>query len=138
MAIESAEEFVRLRFSADADEYGRAAHESASTQVWRDVIEQYPDARVWVAQNKTVPLEILEIIALDPDPRVRVMVAMKRKATARLLSTLATDSDESVRMAVARHRRTSRETLESLRNDPWDQIRMMVAQRLEKTGNDSP
>lgn len=75
--IESAEEFVRLRNSKDPDEYGRAAHDEASEDVWRDVVERFPDMRFWVAQNKTVPLSILEALRHDPDERVRSMVRAK-------------------------------------------------------------
>lgn len=75
--IESAEEFVRLRTSGDPAEYHRAAHEEATEDIWRDVIEQFPDMRFWVAQNKTVPLSILEELRHDPDWKVRSMVRQK-------------------------------------------------------------
>ncbi len=75
--IDSAEEFVRLRTSEDPDDYRRAAHEAASDDTWRDVIERFPDMRFWVAQNKTVPLSILETLRHDPDQRVRWMVRSK-------------------------------------------------------------
>jgi hypothetical protein len=130
MAISSADEFIRLRNSQHSEEYLRAAHEPASTEVWIDVIERYPEARIWVAQNKTVPLDILAILAKDPDPKVRFMVAMKRKLTPELLEVLARDSDESVRERVARHRRTPRAVLERLANDPWEEVRSAVAERL--------
>jgi hypothetical protein len=72
--IESAEEFLRLRTSDDPDQYRQAAHDQASEGTWRDVIDRFPDMRVWVAQNKTVPLPILEELRNDPDVRVRSMV----------------------------------------------------------------
>ncbi|WP_353953193.1 hypothetical protein V6K52_07120 [Knoellia sp. S7-12] len=75
--IESAEEFVRLRSSEDPTEYNRAAHEEADVATWRDVLTRFPDMRVWVAQNKTVPLEVLEDLRHDPDERVRSMVRAK-------------------------------------------------------------
>ena len=75
--IESAEEFVRLRTREDPGEYHRAAHEEASTGTWLDVIERYPDMRFWVANNKTVPLEVLEVLRQDADERVRSMVRCK-------------------------------------------------------------
>lgn len=61
--IRSAEEFVRLRKSDQREEYERAANDSASIEVWRDVISLYPDMHRWVAHNKTVPIEILAILA---------------------------------------------------------------------------
>ncbi len=130
MTILSANEFVRLRYSEDPEDYRRAASESAPLTVWLEVIERYPDARVWVAQNKTVPIEILEALVGDSDARVRHAVAMKRKLTPALLVQLSLDDDESVRMRVAMHRNTSRETLEGLQSDSWDRVRETVRERL--------
>lgn len=76
--IESAEEFVRLRTSDDPDEYRRAAHDEVSEQTWRDVIAWVPEMRFWVAQNKTVPMSILEERRCDEDERVHSMVKAKR------------------------------------------------------------
>jgi len=76
--IESAEEFVRLRTSEDPADYNRAAHDGAAEATWRAIIDQYPDMRFWVAQNKTVPLTILEVLRHDEDERVVHMVRMKR------------------------------------------------------------
>ncbi|MEU6291380.1 hypothetical protein [Streptomyces sp. NPDC046988] len=129
--IESAEEFIRLRFSDASEDYGRASTEPAAPGVWREVIEHHPEARFWVAQNKTVPLEILQVLASDSDSRVRSMVASKRKATPELLTMLAADSDESVRLAVARHKSVPGDVLEQLRNDSWGEIRDVVRDRLE-------
>jgi hypothetical protein len=75
--IESADEFVRLRTSADPAEYGRAAHDEAAERTWRDVITRFPAMRFWVAQNKTVPLSVLEDLRNDPDRKVRDMVRAK-------------------------------------------------------------
>ena len=71
--IESADEFVRLRPSADPADYQRAAHDEAAERTWRDVIARFPEMRVWVAQDKTVPLSILDGLRTDPDERVRSM-----------------------------------------------------------------
>ncbi|MEO5662534.1 MAG: hypothetical protein ABIR39_04550 [Nocardioides sp.] len=76
--IESADEFVRLRRSTDREEYGRAARDEASIETWRDVIERYPEMREWVAHNKSVPMEILEILRHDPDEKARSVVRQKR------------------------------------------------------------
>lgn len=76
--IDSPEEFRRLRESEDPEAYLRAAHEEAPLEVWLEVIRRWPDMRFWVAQNKTVPLSVLEILVRDPDERVRDMVLRKR------------------------------------------------------------
>ncbi|WP_343954330.1 hypothetical protein [Nonomuraea longicatena] len=136
--IETAEEFVRLRNSPDPREYRRAVMEEAPFQVWKEVVDRYPEERLWVAQNKTVPLAVLETLIDDPDIRVRVMVAMKRKLSPGLLERLAHDAHESIRMRVARHRNTSRETLESLRCDAWSEVRATVEDRLGGQADVSP
>ncbi|MDX3854816.1 hypothetical protein [Streptomyces sp. AK02-01A] len=41
-----------------------------------EVVDRYSEERVAVAQNKTVPLAVLEIVIDDPDARVRFMVAI--------------------------------------------------------------
>lgn len=130
MTIHSADEFVRLRCSDEPADYQRAAGDEAAIGVWRDVIDRYPDARKWVAQNKTVPLEILADLASGADVGVRRMVAMKRKLTPELLDQLAMDDDETIRMRVAMHKNVAGETLQRLRDDSWDRIREVVAERI--------
>jgi hypothetical protein len=85
----SAEEFIRLRQSERSGNYLRAATESAEIDGWLEIIYRFPNMRVWVAQNKTVPLEILSILARDEDPAVRAFVAMKNKLSMDLIALLA-------------------------------------------------
>ena len=101
--ITSASEFYRLRESANPEEYNRAAHDEAAIEVWMEIIQARPDMRFWVAQNKTIPISILEILVTDEDAKVRDMVARKRKITEAIAHTLAQDSDETVRAALARN-----------------------------------
>lgn len=82
--IRSADEFLALRYSDDKEQYDRAAHEEAPIEVWRELVDSYPESRFWVAHNKSVPLDILRMLATDIDPHVRGMVAGKRKPTSRL------------------------------------------------------
>ncbi|MFJ3948198.1 MULTISPECIES: hypothetical protein [Streptomyces] len=132
--IETAEEFIRLRFSGVAGERDRAVREEAATGVWGEILRRYPDARMWVAQNKTVPIEVLEVLAGDVDPQVRTMVAMKRKLSPAILRRLAGDVDDSVRLAVARHRKTPCDILEHLQNDEWEEVREVAEERLRNVG----
>ena len=75
--IASAEEFVRLRTSDDPADYNRAARDEASEGTWREMIERFPAMRFWVAQNKTAPLGVLEVLRHDPDENARHMVTSK-------------------------------------------------------------
>jgi hypothetical protein len=130
--ITSAEEFVRLRTSESPDEYYRAAREEASIEVWMTVIKDYPDMREWVAHNKTVPIEILEILARDLDERVRYMVASKRKLTVPLFELLARDVDEGVRERIAYNAKTPKHVLERLSNDEVLMIAEAARKRLSQ------
>jgi hypothetical protein len=128
--INSADEFRRLRTSGKPEEQSRAASDEASEGVWKEVIETLWEMRFWVAQNKTVPLSILEALAHDPDGRVRSMVAMKRKLDARLLVLLAADEDAAVRHAVASNRSAPREVLARLSRDEEQFVAEAAAERL--------
>jgi hypothetical protein len=130
--IGSADEFRRLRLSDSPDEYGRAAHEPAAAGVWHEVITRYPDLRIWVAHNKTVPLEILEILARDAEASVRVLVAMKRKLSSHLFEQLATDEDASVRHAIAQNARTPERLLVQLSSDGESFVAEAANERLRK------
>lgn len=98
--IKSAEEFIKLRTSEIKEEYDRAVHDSADISIWIEVIEKHPDYKEWVIHNKTVPIEILELLTFDDDPNVRSAVARKRKINDRIFMTLSRDKDENVRYAL--------------------------------------
>lgn len=117
MAIETADEFVRLRVSEDPAEYSRASSEPASIKVWLDVIARYPNMRGWVAHNNAVPLEILSLLARDLDPNVRSTVANKRKLSTELFELLAMDPDEGVRARIACNAKVPSHVLEKLKRD---------------------
>ena len=118
--ISSAEEFKHLRESKNPQVYHRAAQEEASLEVWQEVLISFPEMAFWVAQNKTVPLEILEQLANNTDPTIRAMVARKRKLTQHIFNLLKDDPDESVRhaliwnTALSIHQKQSVNTTDSL------------------------
>jgi hypothetical protein len=128
--IPSAEEFVRLRSSKDPAEYQRAAADNAPLNVWHDVLHRFPAYRRWVAHNKTVPIEILTILAKDSDSEVRWHVASKNKLTVELIEALADDPDETVRSRIVRHKRLPLSVLERMRHDPSEVVRAAAAERL--------
>lgn len=131
--IMTAAEFARLRSSDDPAEYHRAAHDAAPEAVWREVIATRPDLRVWVAHNKSVPLEILRELAGDPDVDVRWTVAMKRKLDAALFERMADDPDSSVRHRIACNAKAPRSVLERLASDPLELVADAARKRLSGT-----
>ena len=129
--IESAEEFVYLRNSEVIEEYERAANEEASLDTWQEVILRYPEMKKWVAHNKTVPLEILSILATDSDRDVRWVVATKRKLSKELQLQLAKDCDEGVRNRIAYNAKAYKEPLELLANDNSESTKKKAIERLK-------
>lgn len=129
--IESAEHFRSLRESALAHEYRRAARDDAPLDVWLEIIASMPDMRFWVAQNKTVPISVLDRLADDTDPRVREMVARKRKLPESLQIKLATDSDPTVRCALATNAMLAPRALAILVDDHDDMVAAALARRAD-------
>ncbi len=128
--ITSAEEFYRLRTSESMQEYNRAAHEDAPLEVWLEVIEKFPKMRSWVAHNKTVPIEILEVLSRDRDPDVRSCVATKRKLPEQIQILLARDEDYSVRERLSCNAKVTEATLRLLAEDVEWRIRENAKSRL--------
>jgi hypothetical protein len=129
--IRDAEEFIRLRTSATPADYQRAATDEVPIEVWHEIIQHHANMRSWVAHNKTVPEEILTILARDPDPDVRLSVAMKNKLTSELMMKLADDEDKGVRRRIVYNKNASVEVLQKLANDDLEEIAEMARKRLD-------
>jgi NurA-like 5'-3' nuclease len=128
--IASAAEFHRLRTSNQPEGYRRAAIEAADEAVWLDVIASYPDMRFWVAQNKTVPLSILRLLARDKDSEVRIMMAMKRKLDLELFDLLSRDQDPAVRHSIALNLNVPLKVLNRLAGDEETFVANAAIERL--------
>jgi hypothetical protein len=130
--ITSPEEFIALRTSDEMDMQERASHDQASIETWNQIVDQFPDMRVWVAYNKTVPVEVLDRLATDPSARVRRQVAMRRKLSKQSFQLLATDTDEGVRAAVAQNKRAPASTIAQLAHDPCEFVRRAALESLQR------
>jgi hypothetical protein len=136
--ITSPEEFARLRLSELPEEQSRAGSEEASIEVWLGVLEEFPDLRQWVAQNKTVPIDILARLSTDPSTQVRCTVAGKRKLTHELRSHLARDIDASVRARVAYNAKCEIDVLQMLVSDQEAFVREAALSNLSKRQRPNP
>jgi hypothetical protein len=130
--IKSADEFYKLRTSENIEEYTRAATEEAPIEVWREIIEKYPEMKTWVIHNKTVPEEILKFLADDSDSSVRSRVADKRKCPKDILLKLAKDEKSSVRARVAFNSKATQEVLEILACDSCEDVAEAAKSRLNQ------
>ncbi|MDR2564906.1 MAG: pentapeptide repeat-containing protein [Bifidobacteriaceae bacterium] len=118
--INSVEEYVRLLEEGDGEASGarRTRYEEAPLEVWFGIVEQHPEWRDWVVGNKTVPVEVLELLSKDPDPGVRVEVASRRKLPESLFWALAADPDPEVRRHIAANPKAPWAVLRRLVDDP--------------------
>jgi len=130
--IQSAEEFVRLRTSADPLDSIRATQDDATEEVWLAIVRDYPAMREWVAHNKTAPLSVLHILAEDQDPKVRMTVAMVRRAGEDILRRLALDPESSVRRAVAFNAKAPADVVELLAKDACEHVAEGARSRLRR------
>jgi len=109
-----------------------AAWDEAPLEVWLEVIEKYPDMREWVAHNKTIPVEIMEILADDTDENVRFTVAMKNRLPENLQLKLARDPDSSVRNRIVYNKKATLRALMMLLNDDEEDIRKLARKRIDE------
>ena len=86
-----------------------------------------PEMHFSVAQNKTVPIEILANLAQFSDAATRNMVARKRKITEPIGMILSEDVDETVRAALARNVRLPKSVRNVLRRDRSPLVQEAIA-----------
>lgn len=130
--IESSSEFVRLRYSENLEDCRKASWGEASIDTWMEVIDHYPELRVAVAHNKTIPEVVVRKLFAEHYEAVKSTLARKRRLPKDLMQALAMDSDEGVRMSIARHPKVTMKALAVLRNDSWEEIRNVVEKRIRE------
>lgn len=133
--IKSADEFIRLRTSEIKEEYDRSAHETADISTWTEVIEKCPDYKEWVIHNKTVPIEILERLMLDQDPKIRSAVARKRKINDKIFLMLSRDNDENVRYALMCNTKLTVDKIKQIETADSDWLVEKLNERIEQIEN---
>ena len=131
--MHSAEEFVQLRQSHCQSDCLRAATDSATVDVWLDVIRRFPEMKVWVAHNKTVQPEILIMLASDPDSKIRAAVAMKNNLPDKLFAVLACDADDFVRERISYNKKTPAQILRRLSQDSCKPVAAQARKRLTQS-----
>lgn len=133
--IETATEFLRLVESDDPADRKRSSVDCAPVSVWTSIVADHPEMRFWVAHNRTVPREVLRLLAVDPDWRVRHRVAARKDCPVDVLELLADDRHDSVASVVAGHPDTPDSALRRLAGHTWEQIRDKAVRRLAERGD---
>jgi hypothetical protein len=129
--ITSATEFIRLRESDDLTEQKRASTEFAEMNIWLEVIERYPDFKVWVIHNKEIQTEILELLSKDPNPEIRSAVARKRKINKAIKENLSKDPDENVRFALRSNTNLSLDELNEINTEDSMWLKEKLDERIK-------
>jgi hypothetical protein len=130
--ITSVDEFLSLLDSDEPVLRRRTLTEEAPEEVWFAIIELHPEARKWVAANKTVPLSVLRVLADDTSSEVRWEVAQRRRLDRDLFERLFRDPDESVRQRIACNAKTPDDVLRRLVDDSWEGVSEVARERLRK------
>lgn len=131
--IETAEEFIKLRTSSKSEEYLRAGREEASNEVWLELIENYPDMRVWVARNRTINKDIKIVLSKDKDPLVRSAIATKYPLDRELYCQLSKDTNEVVRSDIAYNKKTPLDILKKMsEEDSVEVVRQKAKKNYDK------
>ncbi|MDB6079304.1 MAG: leucine rich repeat variant [Akkermansiaceae bacterium] len=116
--IGSVAEFLLL---AEADhETGseRLRFDTASPEIWQEIILRHPEWKRTVAANKRLDHRTLRLLAGDEDPAIRLDVAFKNTFPSDLFEHFASDEDdESVRGRIALHPKIPLEILKRLAVD---------------------
>ncbi|CNF73297.1 Uncharacterised protein [Yersinia similis] len=131
--IKTAEEFIRLRKSTIPEEYKRAATEEAPISVWIDIIDNYPEMRVWVARNKTIPEKVFFLLSKDNDPIVKSAIASKYPLSLALYESLSKDKEESVRVRLTYNKKLPLDILKYImEDDPSEFVRVEAASNYKR------
>jgi hypothetical protein len=112
--IQTAQEFITLRTSQDVAEQKRATNEEAPLSVWQEIIATFPEYKIWIVRNKTVPVEILETLCEDKNEVIRAEIASKRKINDSIFSILSKDENENVRYALMLNKSLTKQQLQQI------------------------
>ncbi|MCF1750471.1 hypothetical protein [Mariniradius sediminis] len=133
--INSADEFVQLRQSEDINEQRRASNDSADIGVWHEIIQRFPDFKLWVVHNKTIPIEILTLLAKDKDPKIRIEVARKRKISDEIFSFLSEDEDENIRYSLMCNSKLSLDKKQTIKVDDSTWLTAKLEEMIKNAGS---
>ena len=135
--IESLKDYELILDSDDLVTRRRAATETATPEVWQEILTRRPDLEEEVVFNKHLPETILELLVNSNSPRVRSAVAMKRALNEQQFQRLATDTDDSVRIMVSNNKKTPQVVLEKLVYDSCESVSIAARRQLRDRGNTS-
>lgn len=131
--IKNSSEFISLRNSEIFSEYNRASTEDAPLEVWLEIIENHPDMKVWVARNKSIPSEIINVLSSDVNPLIRDAISSKYPLDFDIYLLLSKDPDEGIRARLTYNKKLPISILNAMaENDPSEFVRNEAKLRIEQ------
>lgn len=120
--IESLREYESILESDDVAIRLKAAPETASADVWLDILVRRPELAEEIAFNKHIPALVVDKLIESASACVRCAIAMKRGLELSQFERLATDDDESVRIMVTNNKKTPQSILYRLTYDTSEYV----------------
>jgi hypothetical protein len=127
--IPGADEFKRYSQSEDVDEFSKI-YDSASDEVWFEVLSTYRELSRYVVLNHTISIKILDFLSMSENRGVRWEVATKRKISRIIFERLARDEDSSVRQRIACNPKVPEDILTRLASDTDELVAEFAKERL--------
>ena len=106
------------------------ANQAASSEVWIDVLNKYPQLARCVAANKTIPDDIIDRLSKSNDLDIRWKIATKRKLNRAIFERLAADTDPTIRHRIACNPKTPSDILLFLSKDPDSMVALAATRKL--------
>lgn len=100
-------------------------------EVWEVLIRDFPDLRYWAAHQLHCPEPIIRTLAAGGDWRSKARVAERRSLPPDLFEVFARDPDEVIRQRIACNQKTPLELVELLAGDPVESVARVAAYHLE-------
>lgn len=89
-----------------------------------DLIENHHDMKVWVARNKSIPKEIINILSRDINPIVRDAISSKYPLDFDIYLLLSKDPDDGIRVRLTYNKKLPTSILKEMAdNDPSEFVR---------------
>lgn len=127
IVIVSATEFLKLCASDNPLDTQRSISDTASQDTWDELIKNHRYRWIDIAQNRTIPAEIVRFLATCDDSLVRAVIAENRNIPLDLFSELSKDVDEIVRRKIASNGKTPDEVLFALTSDLVESVASVAA-----------
>jgi len=129
--INSASEFMALCDSKSESDIARSLRDEAPLGVWEELISNFQSRQIDVAQNRTISVVVMRLLAIHGDEIVRSILAEKRKLSLDIFELLSKDSSSLVRRKIAANKKTPLGIVENLANDEDEDVARVAKFRLK-------